>query len=226
MPRDGPGHSPGLGHGKAVRRPLSLRYYLRQSASLLFAGTLATEYFRSTSSTQTFPFWCTALHFVYFQLPQRSRALIWFHPLSYIAAVAAPVRYLFLLFSKPGLERDRAELLELPLPSVLARALVLHLAPLLLHALDIGTSQHSLLTGYASKPKKLILAWSLLSYPLFGWAFELVFPPGEDSGLGGSSGDVLSLERLGPELEQAARVSGIAAMAFAWLLLYLRASRD
>lgn len=203
------------------RQHHSLTYYLRQTAALLFGAMLAIEYFRVSEITHTFSFWCLALHFVFFQLPLRSRALVWFHPLSYIVAVAEPVRYLILLYTKPGLERDRMELWELSLASVVARALVLHLAPLLFHSLHValaavgtGSSTHSLVAGYSSKPRKLILGWSLLCFPLFGWIFDLACPSAD------AASDTLALERLAPDYEGVARLASGAAAAFAWFLLY------
>ena len=204
-------------HSKSTRRghTLSWSRYVRQTAALVFAGTAALEYSRSREMFFTFPCWCMILHFIFFQLPQKSRALVWFHPIAYIASVAAPVRYAFQLYSQPGLELNRMELWDQKLPSILLRTVILNLAPLLFHSLYLATAQQSLILGYSLRPRKLILIWSVLCYPIFGFLFELTCT--QDSS---NVSDTLALERLDADLEGAARMTAFGAACFAWAVLY------
>jgi hypothetical protein len=210
---------------KKVRRlgswfPLSRT--IRQAAALLFGAFAAVEYHRrSSEANQTFPFWCVSLHFIYFQLPNKSRALAWFHPVSYIAALVTPVQYALLLYAKPRLENDRMEMWEVSLTTILVRAFVLFLAPLLFHALDLSSNHSSLTNSYSLKPTKPMYLWSLLSFPFFQGVFELFYP------LPTSRGDelVLALDTLPPDFTPLLRYCSWGATLFGFALLYLSVLR-
>lgn len=202
-----------------TKRRFRLSFYIRQIAALLFAATLAVEYFRNSEMISVFSFWCLATHFIYFQLPHKSRALAWFHPLSYIAAIVTPVQYGMLLFLKPRLEYDRMELWEIQLTTILVRSFLLYLAPMVFHALDLGCNQNSLAKSYSMKPQKLMFVWSAFAYPFFGLIFDFTFPSDEQPT------DAMALEYVGSEYVSLMKYTSLGMTLFAWVLLYLQVLR-
>jgi hypothetical protein len=142
---------------------------IRKAAAAALGCTLAWDYFRSNGSNlQVFAVWALAIHFIYFQLPLKSRALPYFHALSFVGAYVIPALYGYLLINKPRIEVDHAELWELSPSTVLVRAVIVHFSPLLFHTLDMSAIQAHLISAYQTKPRKFIYMWSFLSFGILG----------------------------------------------------------
>lgn len=56
------------------------------------------------------------------------------------------------------------------------RSFILFLSPLLFHTIDIILNQEALIHAYENKPWKLYILWTMISYPLFGFLYELICP--------------------------------------------------
>lgn len=160
---------------------LSLPFAIRQIAALLCAGTLAWDYFRDPDVVGNFPVWVLALHFVYFQLPLRSRALAYLHPVSFVGSCLVPIMYLVMCYWSPAVELQHMELWDVAWSTVLIRALLINAAPLLFHTLDITYNESNLVNSYKTKPKKVILLWSVFSFPALGFIFEILYPESEET---------------------------------------------
>jgi hypothetical protein len=160
---------------------VTLGYLVRQIASLLCAGMLAWDYFRDPSIVGNFSFWAMALHFTYFQLPLDSRALPYMHSMSFVGACLVPVMYLYLTYWNPHLEAQHVEQWEVAWSTVLTRALLINIAPIAFHSVDITVNDIHLVSAYKPKSRKLIYPWALCSFPALGLLFELVFPESEET---------------------------------------------
>ena len=158
----------------------NLNYILRQCAALMCATTLAWDYFRAPEVIELFSFWSLGLHFVYFQLPLRSRALAFFHSSSFVAANVMLASYLFLLMSKPSLELDRMEQWDVTYGTIIVRAFLINALPLLFHSLDVTFNQDYIISSYQTKPKKVMVTWAFASYCLLGIIFDLCCPDSEE----------------------------------------------
>jgi len=157
-------------------------YLIRQIGALFCAATLAFEYCRDPSiSFESFSNWALFLHFIYFQLPLRSRALAFAHSTSFIGANIIPAMYLHLLVWKPRLELNHMDQWEISWSTILTRSFLMHFAPLLFHGLDIAANQVPLINSYKSKPMRIIYPWTLLSFSLIGFIFEFTFPENDDT---------------------------------------------
>lgn len=191
----------------------SLSFAIRQVAALLCASMLAWDYFRDPEMIGNLSFWALAVHFIYFQLPLRSRALAYLHPTSFIGACLTPVMYGFLLYWTPMLELNHMELWDVPLSTVVIRAAIINLAPLLFHTLDITSNQVNLIHSYKTKPQKIMLCWSFGSFPALGFIFELMYPESEEtSDLQGISRD---------EFLKRNRIICFFVLLFSFTVLYL-----
>mmetsp|Transcript_10257 Transcript_10257/g.9927 ORF Transcript_10257/g.9927 Transcript_10257/m.9927 type:complete len:210 (-) Transcript_10257:188-817(-) len=164
---------------------ININYGLRQFAAVTFATTLAWDYCRAPETIESFSIWSLALHFVYFQLPLKSRALAFFHASSFIAANVNLANYLLLLLYKPSLELDHMELWEISYSTIIVRSFLINAVPLLFHSLDITFDQKYLILSYNTKPKKIICVWSLISYTIFGIIYDLFYPENEDYNIPG-----------------------------------------
>ena len=158
----------------------TISYSIRQIAAVSCAATLAWDYCRSPEVLGMFSIWTLILHFIYFQLPMKSRALSYFHSASFIGSNVTPISYLYLLSWKPTFEMDHVEQWDMTFESVLVRSTLVHFAPLIFHALDITVNQTNLIASYSSKPRKLMCLWSLFSFAIFGFVFEFSFPESEE----------------------------------------------
>lgn len=158
----------------------NLNYIIRQCAALMCATTLAWDYFRAPEVIELFSFWSLGLHFVYFQLPLRSRALAFFHSSSFVAANVMLASYLFLLMSKPSLELDRMEQWDVTYGTIIVRAFLINALPLLFHSLDVTFNQDYIISSYQTKPKKVMVTWAFASYCLLGIIFDLCCPDSEE----------------------------------------------
>jgi hypothetical protein len=156
-------------------------FVVRQTAALLCVGTIAWDYFRDPAIIGNFSLWALAIHFTYFQLPTKSRALAFMHPVSFIGACLVPVMYAYLLYWNPNMELKHMEVWEVAWTTVLIRAILMNAAPLLFHMIDVQINQAHLISAYRPKPKKLVYAWALCSFPFLGLLFEVMFPESEET---------------------------------------------
>jgi hypothetical protein len=147
---------------------MELSFIIRQIAASCFAGTLAWDYTRDSSAIGNFSIWILAVHFIYFQLPLKSKAIALIHPTSFLGATIIPVMYAYLLFWNPSFEINHMEQWEVAWSTVVIRAFLIYLAPLFFHALDITANQTVLIYSYKIIPEKLLLIWTVISIPLLG----------------------------------------------------------
>ena len=190
----------------------NLNYVIRQCAALMCATTLAWDYFRAPEVFELFSFWSLGLHFVYFQLPLKSRALAFFHSSSFVAANVMLASYLYLLMNKPSLELDRMETWDVTYGTIVVRAFLIHALPLLFHSLDITFNQDYIISSYHTKPKKVIAVWSFISYFILGIIFDLTYPESEETS------NIPGMERN--EFLWRSRIISFIATIFAVSILY------
>lgn len=160
---------------------LSSGFAVRQMAALICAGTLAWDYFRDPEVIGNFALWTLAIHFTYFQLPFKSRALAYIQPVSFIGACLVPIMYIHLWYWNPMLEIKHVETWEVAFSTVAIRAVLVNFLPIVFHILDIMINRTQIIHGFKLKPKKLMLFWSLFSFPMLGLLFELMFPESEET---------------------------------------------
>lgn len=188
-------------------------FALRQIAAFVCAGTLAWDYCRDPGVLGNFAIWTLLIHFAYFQLPLRSHALPYLHPVSFLGACLIPVMYLLLWFWSPSLEILHMEQWDLSWKAVIARALLINVVPLMFHVLDIAANQAQIVTVYRPKPKKLGLIWSFCSFPMLGLVFELFFPESEELN------DLQGIDR--ESFMKQNRFVCFVALLFSFFVLYL-----
>jgi hypothetical protein len=123
--------------------------------------------YRDIEGVRQFSLWNLALHFIYFQLPLKSRALPFFHPVSFIGALAIPMIYGYRLYCKPTYEIDYAEQSDLLWNTILFRSFLINFAPMIFHVLDITTNQDRIIIFYQAKSEKGQIIWSMLGFLLF-----------------------------------------------------------
>jgi len=147
--------------GSSVRPRISIpsmdpAVAIRQTSALVLVSTLVWDMFREKSryDDTELATWTLAINFIYFQLPLKSRALAFFHPVAFISSMVTPAAYLFLLYCNPNYERLRMDDWGLSWAVMLARALFVYASPLLFHALDINTIAPKLIFAYQAKSKK------------------------------------------------------------------------
>ena len=191
---------------------ISTSFAIRQSAALMCAGMLAWDYFRDPGIIGNFSFWALAVHFMYFQLPLRSRALAYLHPTSFIGACLMPIMYGFLLYWTPRLELNHVELWDVAWSTVVARAIIINVAPLLFHVLDIITNQANVVNSYKTKPKKIMMFWSLGSFAALGFIFELTFPESDETS------DLTGIDR--DEFMRQNKIICLFALVVSFVVLY------
>mmetsp|Transcript_28630 Transcript_28630/g.48102 ORF Transcript_28630/g.48102 Transcript_28630/m.48102 type:complete len:207 (-) Transcript_28630:1094-1714(-) len=186
---------------------------IRQVAALTCAGTLAWDFFLDPNIYDSFSAWAMLSHFVYFQLPLKSKALAYLHPTSFIGSCLIPPMYIFLIIWNPRLELNNMELWELNWTTIVVRSILINIAPLCFHALDITSNQDNLISSYSTKPKKLMLFWSWSSFVLMGFIFEIMYPETEETKelQGINREDFLKLNK----------VVGFVFLSFSYTLLYL-----
>jgi hypothetical protein len=158
---------------------------IRQIAALLFASLLAWDYCRDNEVINLFSTWATLIQFIYFQLPSTSRAYQFLHPLSFILAYTIPSVYLLLIYWKPSLEMIHMDIWNISYKSVVIRSILINLAPILFHMLDITLSRRNLIISYQKVPKQMMIIWSFFSPILFGLIFAVCFPDSYESRLEG-----------------------------------------
>eukprot|EP01038_Epipyxis_sp_PR26KG_P008535 gene8535-11535_t len=187
---------------------------VRQFAALCCAGTLAWEYNRDyTNIPKSFSCWILIIHFIYFQLPLKSRALSLIHSISFIGANIIPVLYAYLLFWNPILEISHMEEWDIAWNTVVTRSFFINIAPLIFHVLDITSNQDNLIFSYKTKPKKFIMIWSMIALPLMGIVYEFAFPESDEvsSLIGIKADDFFTINKL----------ISMIVLGFAYTILYL-----
>lgn len=187
-------------------------YIIRQFAALTCASILAWDYFRDPNVIESFSIWVIALHFVYFQLPVKSKALSILHAASLLGSIVIPVQYAHVLFWNPLLEINNSQQWEMPFFTIVVRSILLHLVPMLLHALDITSNQVNLVNSYRTKRPRFLMLWSLLSLPTFGFIYEFTFPDNSETM------DTDGIDRN--DFLKINKVLSLGAMLFTFSLLY------
>lgn len=168
---------------------------VRGIAAGAFGAILVWDTYRDWNRFQDFPTWALAVHFLYFQLPLKSRALAFIHPVSFTGAMVVPALYIYTLVINPNYEVEHMNNWELSWKATVCRALTFNFAPLICHALDVTTHQQYIRVSYQSKPKKVQILWSCIGLFVLEMIHEVVYPVGEDK-LGGSTrsfGGILKL---------------------------------
>jgi hypothetical protein len=188
-----------------------LNSYIRQIAALTFALTLAWDYFRAPEVLGLFSIWSLGLHFIYFQLPLRSRALAYFQATSFVGANVMLASYSNLLLCKPTLESDHMEQWDMQYSTMVVRAFLINVAPLMFHALDVTANQATLIASYQNKPRALITSWAFFSFGVLSVIYEFSFPDSEE---------VMSVSPEGGHLMRS-RIITFAVTIFAFMLLYM-----
>ncbi|KAJ1432675.1 hypothetical protein B484DRAFT_447686 [Ochromonadaceae sp. CCMP2298] len=154
---------------------------IRRVAALTCAGTLAWDFFIDSSVHDSFSVWALFVHFIYFQLPLQSKALAYLHSTSFIGASLIPAMYTHQLCWNPRLELNNMETWEMNWTTVVVRAVLINVAPLAFHVLDISANKVNLINSYKTKPSKVMIGWSISSFILLGFIFELIFPETEET---------------------------------------------
>jgi hypothetical protein len=169
-------------------------------------------------------------------LPFKSRALAYFHPISFtgitititithynyslhlqlqllLGSFVIPSSYAYLLVCKPSIEEDHMIQWDLSKNVIWTRSFLIHLAPFLFHILDINANQDKLISIYKAKSKNTIILWSIIAYALFGVIYSLIYPDNEE--IKELQGITTSQYLLSDKL------ISLLASIFAFLLLYM-----
>eukprot|EP01039_Chlorochromonas_danica_P005120 gene5120-5626_t len=159
------------------------RYSLswRKWVALIAVLTFAWDYYRDLTTFSSFALWALVLQFFYFQLPLHSRAIPYFHSITFIAAFIIPASYLFLLLWKPSLEQQHMEMWSLHWTDVLIRSFLVHFLPLIFHLLEVGFHNDELVRAYRPRAKQVMIVWPLLAVPVLSIICEFTFPTTEDT---------------------------------------------
>ena len=155
----------------------------RSIISNALGALLVWDLYRDWTRIQDFCLWALIAHFLYFQLPLKSRsvehslqsspilnlsnftclmlssmtscrALAFLHPVSFTGAIVIPALYIYTLIIYPSYEVERMNKWEMTWEATICRSCMFYLAPLVGHALDISAHQHNLIVSYQSKPEK------------------------------------------------------------------------
>lgn len=185
----------------------------RQLAALLCVFTFAWQIFIDSQNIENDSLWILLLHFVYFQLPLRSRALSFFHPISFVGAIVTPICYLTLIYYKESIFREQMEQWDITWAGIIIRSITIYLLPLIFHCVDILSNQSQLILSYQTKPRKFQYFWSLTSFFLFGMIHEFFFSDTREEG-GIESNGILSFPYV-------KKCITIILSIFANLILYL-----
>lgn len=149
---------------------------IRQLAALIFAIAFAWEIFRDQLNLECFTTWVLALHFIYFQLPLKSRALSFFHPISFFGAFCKAIELWIHLLYKLNYIQSQVEVFEISLGAVIIRTGLIYLVPLSCHLIDVTNNSAYIILSYQTKPKKFQYIWSSLSFLAFGFIFDFFYP--------------------------------------------------
>lgn len=124
------------------------------------------------------------------------------------------MNYVYLIIQVPGYEVKRMEMWDCTWTTIIVRCVLVYLAPLLLHTVDITWNIETLLVSYESKPWKVYVAWTVICYPLFGVVYEVTCPHSiEDLG-DETPNSTLQQSKLVAILSVAAAISALYGMVF------------
>lgn len=153
---------------------------IRQTAALVCASTIAWDYLRTPDIMGVFSIWVLCSHFIYFQLPLKSRALPFFHSCSFIGAAVSPWVYGYLLLWDPSIEINRMNTSDMTFEVIIIRSVCINVAPLIFHALDITVNLKVLQHSYMKMPKRLMYVFSFISFGILGFVYEVMCPESEE----------------------------------------------
>lgn len=154
---------------------------IRQLAALIFAIAFAWEVFRDQQNLECFTTWVLALHFIYFQLPLKSRAISFLHPISFVGAFCTAIELSIHFLYKLNFIQNQVELWEISLGAAIIRTALIYCIPLLCHFVDMTIHSSFIVQSYQTKPKKFQMMWSFLSFLAFGFVFEFFYPNNSSS---------------------------------------------
>lgn len=163
----------------STTHPLS--YYVRRFAALSSAILLATDYYRDPLIFTSFSIWILIIHFLYFQLPLRSKALAYFHGVSFIASILSPCLYVYLLYFHPGLELEHMKSWNLPSYTIYLRTGAIYFAPALYHFMENVLYNQHIIASYRNKSITVIGAWTIAFLFTLSFIYELTFPDTEET---------------------------------------------
>jgi len=169
--------------------------YTRSIISNALGALLVWDLYRDSTRIQDFCSWALIVHFLYFQLPLKSRALAFLHPISFSGAIVIPTLYMYTLIIYPNYEVEHMNAWEMSWKATICRSLMVNLAPLVVHALDISTHQQNLIVSYQSKPEKAQTTWSFVSFFLLELVHEVAYPVTNDK-FGGSAKSFSGMMKL------------------------------
>jgi hypothetical protein len=158
----------------------SVETYLRQLFSVVLCVILAWDVFRVSEMyiphEMEIVTWTMLMNFIYFQLPLKSRALAFFHPLAFSTSIVSPVSYIFLLYCNPRFEYARLDDWGLTFNAVVIRSCLVYGVPIILQAIDIGTIQGLLITAYQNKIRQVQIAWTMSAYFVIDMLHAFIYP--------------------------------------------------
>ena len=153
----------------------------RKAAAMSAICTLVWELYRDFSDgIKLLSIWALAIHFLYFQRPLRSRALAFFHPLSFSAAIVIPALYAYTLVCKPSYEIDHIDMWDLSWSTIVWRSFLIHISPLTFHAIDSLRNQNVLINAYQLKPRKFQTFLVYFGYCIFEVIYDFIITDTED----------------------------------------------
>lgn len=155
--------------------------YLRKFAAVSSAVLLATDYYRDPAIFSSFSMWTLILHFIYFQLPVKSRALAYFHGISFVASLTTPCTYLYLLHFRPSLEEEHMHAWQLPSTMIYLRTAAVYIAPLCYHLVEQSLYPEALLASYRYKSLSIIGLWTVACLSTLSFVYEFTFPDSDET---------------------------------------------
>jgi len=185
---------------------------VRYAFALLLAATLAWEYLRDANAVSSLAVWMLLVHFVYFQLPFKSRATAFFHSISFIGAFSIPVLYLYLLYYRPNMEEENMESWNITWDAALLRTFLIHFAPLICHTADLTSNRDSIIQQYRLKPRRLMYVFPAVSFLFLTFIHEFSFPEPDEA----TSMDGISREKY----LQSNNVISLLSLACAYAVLH------
>jgi hypothetical protein len=157
---------------------------IRQTSALVLVSTLVWDMFREKYRYEAeLATWVLAINFVYFQLPLRSRALAFFHPLAFMTSIVTPTCYLFLMYCNPNYEHQRMNDWDMKWSAMAVRSLLMYAAPLVCHVMDVGSIGTKLVFAYQGKSRKLQIGWCILGFFIVDGIHFLLHPNRHDMSL-------------------------------------------
>ena len=162
-------------------RNISKVDFVRYSSSLVLSCVLIWDLYRDfQEGIKKLSIWALMIHFLYFQLPLKSKAVAFFHPISFSASVVIPALYAYILVCKPSYELDHVDMWDLSWRTIVCRSFLIHFVPLIFHTLDVTKNQEILINAYRMKPRKLQEFLAYFGYCIFEIIFEFTITETED----------------------------------------------